>query len=100
LRSSREKANDRNVATISNSLQGLLDGPRTTVFKNVVHATALGNLLHLFSPVGGGLVVNGVVSSVLLLNKLELLVGRRCNDSGGTGSLCKNEASDGNASRT
>lgn len=72
LRAACKESNDRDVSAISHSINALSDCACTAVLKDVVCAISVGDLEDLLRPVGSGLVVDGVVGTVGLLDLSEL----------------------------
>jgi hypothetical protein len=80
LRRLRQEPDHRDHAAESDGLDGLLDRAGAAVLEDVVNTAAAGDLLGFRRPVGGGLVIDGVVHAVFGLDVLELLIAARRDD--------------------
>jgi hypothetical protein len=96
LRRLGQEPDHRDHAAESDGLDGLLDRAGAAVLEDVVYTAAAGDLLGFRRPVGGGLVIDGVVDAVFGLDVLELLVAARRDDGLCAGRSGQDEPGDGN----
>lgn len=94
-----QEANDGYDAATSACFDALCNSSRATILQDMVCAFAVGNLQHLFGPIGGCLVIDPVMRSVLLFDGLELLIRRRRNNGGRPSSSGEDETDEGDATR-
>jgi hypothetical protein len=95
LRRLGQETDHRDHAAESDGLDGPLDRAGAAVLEDVVYTAAAGDLLGFRRPLGGGLVVDGVVHAVFGPDVRELLVAARRDGlcAGGSG---QDKSGDGN----